>query len=412
VANVGLQTFLTHTFAADLDITLRSPAGTIVTVTTDNGAGNDNVFNGTVWHVDANPGGQVPYATNAGLVTDHPYANLAPASPLTPEESFGAFMGENPNGTWTLTISDDRAGDGGTLSSWTLAITTASCSAPRAISVDFDGDRKTDWAVTRTGSIVWHILNGLGYTGLAFGDHTQDVRVPGDYDGDGKTDIAVWRPSNGTFYVLKSSTGTLMAQPWGQGGDDPTVVGDYDGDGKADFAVYRPGNPSVWWVLRSSNGTFFGAAFGQVGDKPAPGDYDGDGKADLAVARGPGAATFYIQQTWAGLTAVQWGLITDAILAGDYEGDGKADIAVARQVNGTWHHYVRRSSNGSLYGQIWGLALDAPVPGDYDADGKTDFAVWRPADGTFYVLKSTNGALLAQPWGLNGDYPVPFFIVH
>ena len=37
--DLNLQTVLTHTFAADLDITLQSPAGTIVTLTTDNGAG-------------------------------------------------------------------------------------------------------------------------------------------------------------------------------------------------------------------------------------------------------------------------------------------------------------------------------------------------------------------------------------
>ena len=38
IADVDLTTFLTHTFAADLDMTLTSPAGTVVTLTTDNGA--------------------------------------------------------------------------------------------------------------------------------------------------------------------------------------------------------------------------------------------------------------------------------------------------------------------------------------------------------------------------------------
>ncbi|MGQ0739750.1 MAG: proprotein convertase P-domain-containing protein [Bacteroidota bacterium] len=120
--DLNLTTFLTHTFAADLDITIQSPAGTVVTLTTDNGAGNDNVFNGTVWDDDANPAGQVPYTTNNGLATDHAYVNLTTATPLAPEEPLGAFIGENPNGTWTITISDDLAGDGGSLNSWTLAI--------------------------------------------------------------------------------------------------------------------------------------------------------------------------------------------------------------------------------------------------------------------------------------------------
>lgn len=122
--DVDLTTNLVHTFGADLDITIQSPAGTIVTITTDNGGSNDNIFNGTVWDDDANPGGTVPYTTNNGLVTDHAYANLTLASPLVPEESFAAFVGENPNGTWTITISDDLAGDGGSLDSWALALTT------------------------------------------------------------------------------------------------------------------------------------------------------------------------------------------------------------------------------------------------------------------------------------------------
>ncbi len=125
--DVDLTTTITHTFAADLDITLMSPAGTIVTLTTDNGGGNDNVFNGTVWDDDADPDGQVPYVTNANMVTDHPYVNLTLASPLVPEEALAAFIGEDPNGTWTITISDDLAGDGGSLANWTLDIDTATC---------------------------------------------------------------------------------------------------------------------------------------------------------------------------------------------------------------------------------------------------------------------------------------------
>jgi len=130
ILDVNLTTLMNHTFSADLDVTLTSPAGTVVTLTTDNGGANDNVFNGTVWDDDANPAGQVPYVTNNGLVTDHLYANLTTATPLVPEEAMGAFIGENPNGTWTITISDDRAGDGGSLDSWSLNITTATFSCP------------------------------------------------------------------------------------------------------------------------------------------------------------------------------------------------------------------------------------------------------------------------------------------
>ena len=130
MSDLDLLLTLTHTFVADIDMTLMSPSGTVATITTDNGAGNDNVFNGTRFDVYADPDGAVPYTTNPGVVSDHPYVNLTTATPLTPEESFGAFIGENPNGTWTLTISDDLVGDGGLLDSWTLEPTTVLCVPP------------------------------------------------------------------------------------------------------------------------------------------------------------------------------------------------------------------------------------------------------------------------------------------
>jgi uncharacterized repeat protein (TIGR01451 family) len=117
VFQVLLRTNITHTFAADLDITLTSPEGTVMTVTTDNGAGNDNVFNGTLWSDDAVP------------ATDFTYTNLVPAPFLIPEEALGAFYGENPNGTWTLTVTDDLAGDVGSIDSWSVSV-TALATAP------------------------------------------------------------------------------------------------------------------------------------------------------------------------------------------------------------------------------------------------------------------------------------------
>ena len=64
--DVDVTTFITHTFSADLQVTVMSPAGTIVTLTSNNSlatgvSGHDNVFNGTVWDDDADPDGQVPY---------------------------------------------------------------------------------------------------------------------------------------------------------------------------------------------------------------------------------------------------------------------------------------------------------------------------------------------------------------
>ncbi|NOT63026.1 MAG: hypothetical protein HOP19_22690, partial [Acidobacteria bacterium] len=62
--DVDALTAITHTFPGDIDMTLTSPAGTIVTLTSDNVGSSDNVFNGTTWDDDANPGGAIPHAIN------------------------------------------------------------------------------------------------------------------------------------------------------------------------------------------------------------------------------------------------------------------------------------------------------------------------------------------------------------
>lgn len=116
LSDVNLNTFIAHTFPGDLDIILTSPSGSMVVITTDNGATNDNAFNGTIWDDSADD-----------PVTDHLYSIGVLASPLSPENGLGAFTGENPNGIWTLSITDDALGDIGTLSSWNLTLTTGAC---------------------------------------------------------------------------------------------------------------------------------------------------------------------------------------------------------------------------------------------------------------------------------------------
>lgn len=116
---------ITHTWSSDLDVTLTSPSGTTVTITTDNGGSNDNVFAGTYWRDSANPGGALPYATNNGVVTDHAYVDLVTAFDMCPEEPLNAFVGEDPNGDWTLTVTDDVLTDTGTLNAWDLLVITS-----------------------------------------------------------------------------------------------------------------------------------------------------------------------------------------------------------------------------------------------------------------------------------------------
>ncbi len=109
-----LVTTVIHAAPGQLEMFLTSPAGTTVTITTANGGSNANVFNGTSWEDLA---GKLP-------VTNATYAASVAQSSLVPEEAMSAFIGENPNGTWTLTVLDTLGGTSGTLANWSLVLET------------------------------------------------------------------------------------------------------------------------------------------------------------------------------------------------------------------------------------------------------------------------------------------------
>lgn len=239
LGDVDVTTNISHTGSSDLQIALTSPAGTTVFLSTGvfaAGGGADNVFTGTLWNDDANPGGQVPYATNSGLASDHPYTNNVLASPLAPNEGFAAFRGENANGTWTLTVADQFGGDGGTFNSWGLLLTPARCNAPDTAidSGPAEGSTVASADATFTfsslpagvtnafecsldGSPFTSCAGGRHVTGLANGQHTFQVAAVGD-GGGGDRDLT---PATRTWTV-----NVPVPPPGGGGGGtpDPPVV--------------------------------------------------------------------------------------------------------------------------------------------------------------------------------------------
>lgn len=269
---------------------------------------------------------------------------------------------------------------------------------------DFDGDSRSDVAVWRPGSGVWHVQRSSNnsYSALQFGGASfGDVPVPGNYDGDRKTDYAVYR--NGVWYILQSSNGQVRVAQFGLANDKP-VQGDYDGDGKTDLAVWRP-TDGVWYIWRSSDGGYDFRQFGMNADRPLVGDYDGDGKTDLTIWR-PSTGVWYIwRSSDGGYVFYQFGLNGDVPLVGDFDGDKMADITIFRPSTGVW--YVAQSSDGNFKIVKWGISTDIPVPGDYDKDGKTDIGVFRPLDGDWYVLRSSDNTYTIQHFGLTGDIPIP-----
>jgi subtilisin-like proprotein convertase family protein len=117
--DADVVTTLNHPACGDLSVALVSPAGTRVVLTAGNGGGLADVFAGTTWDDDADPGpGAGPHS---GLVTQCAYEGDGVVTPLVPQEPLGALAGEDPNGIWTLVVSNGGATPG-VLADWSLRL--------------------------------------------------------------------------------------------------------------------------------------------------------------------------------------------------------------------------------------------------------------------------------------------------
>lgn len=443
VTKVTVSFAITSTFPDDLDILLVGPTAARSIVLSDAGFTADLVNVSYTFDQSAAsafpdqpatavPAGTYRPANYLGFATPEPGGvdNFPTPGPglLNYATDFNIFNGTNPNGVWSLYVVDDQVLDvnNSLPSGWSINITVAGPpTVPASRVCDFDGDNKTDLATVRTigGELTWLITTSMSGTSQRWGLAT-DFLVPHDFDADGKTDLAVFRPgSPATWFILRSSDGTIRAINFGQTGDDPSAVDDYDGDGKADLAVVRNvGGSKLWYVLNSSlptdgagGGIVTVRQWGLAADFISPGDYDGDGKADYGVQRaqgvGPDKATFYFSLSGGGSFARPWGQNTHLVVPGDYDGDNKVDIAVLQTQGGNMFWWIVLSNGGFVLGDQWGQAGDVPVQGDYDGDNKTDQAVWRPGTATF-MIKQSSGGVVSIPFGMTGDTPAAFYNTH
>jgi hypothetical protein len=287
---------------------------------------------------------------------------------------------------------------------------------------DFDGDGKTDFAVTRRegNSKIWYIWQSRdGFKAFLWG-LPFDTNATGDYDGDGKTDIAVFRPVNFPplihyFWI------------WNSGSNNFTQVGfenvipanapmqqDYNGDGKTDPAVWigtfiEPPGSAVTYVYAKYSGTTGNTQF-QIPERQVPirlGDMTGDGRADNVHSfQDPPLSNnggVNISDIVTGATRfVRFGIPGDRFIPGDFDGDGIGDLAIWRSSDGSW--WWIRSSDSTVRVANWGISGDIPVPGDYDGDGKTDLAIWRPGtDQAYYWVYGSQNGISVVAWGLSTD---------
>jgi subtilisin-like proprotein convertase family protein len=113
LSDVNVRVQINHTYVGDLMVTLRSPAGTTVTLLNRPACGDNNMNvtfdDSSSFNLQSHCAGTTPW-----------YSGVA-----RPYQALSAFNGQSSAGTWTLTVSDHAAGDGGTLVDWELLTTPA-----------------------------------------------------------------------------------------------------------------------------------------------------------------------------------------------------------------------------------------------------------------------------------------------
>jgi subtilisin-like proprotein convertase family protein len=160
-----------HTYLADVDVLLVSPSGQSVILMSDVGCSNDAV-NATYRFQDGSPqmtspasGTYSPTNTSVGgcfSVTD---AFPAPAPGGAPSGTdLATFDAGNPNGTWSLYVTDDTSGDAGSIGSWTLdfpvpAFSVSPTSASFTATPVGESSASQTLTVTNTGSATLAITS-------------------------------------------------------------------------------------------------------------------------------------------------------------------------------------------------------------------------------------------------------------
>jgi subtilisin-like proprotein convertase family protein len=119
--DVNLHVNISHTNNADLDISLISPKGTEILMSSGNGGTNDNVFKNATFDDQ----GIDPTSSMGIPVTDAQFANKQSVGIVIPESALSGFLGENPNGTWYLKVVDHNPNkETGSVIDYGLDITT------------------------------------------------------------------------------------------------------------------------------------------------------------------------------------------------------------------------------------------------------------------------------------------------
>jgi hypothetical protein len=126
---------VSHTFSDDFDILLLGPNGAAVMLLSDTGGSHG--MSGVELTFDDSAAGELSPSAQIVSGTYRPSNNGGGADNMpapAPNQQYltvlSAFNGIEPTGDWQLFIADDRSGDGGLITGWSLQFTLAAVPEP------------------------------------------------------------------------------------------------------------------------------------------------------------------------------------------------------------------------------------------------------------------------------------------
>ncbi len=213
VVDVNVTLDITHTFLGDLDISLISPSGTMILLS---------------WWL----GGVDMTDTTFDDEADTPiWAGVAPyTGQFQPVMPLATLIGENPNGTWTLEVTDSASWDTGMLNSWSISITVPSLVEQATLT---DGDGNYAFPDLSPGTYVVAEVVEDGWVQLAPAGGTHQIAIQ---SGDLVTDVNFGNAEGAEIHGVKwhDLNGDGIRDP-----GEPGLLGwtistflDLDGDGE------------------------------------------------------------------------------------------------------------------------------------------------------------------------------------